>query len=348
MLASDLSVSFMGACGKITRLGRSRDRRRAGHRRRATRTHSFLVAALATALLTSAPAFAADPAPAFSPDELEPLLESLEQEGLRRDVLDEVFYDPRLRKARVAVSLNAVNPDSAELYRQFTESYAIWLSKRFKRRHFHLLERVERETGIPANIVTAILLVETQFGTYPLRYRPLEVYTTMVVDAREDALDSLYEQAKSRYPDLDREYFASRVADKAQWAYAELVALLTMGWPEPSSLYDIRGSYAGAFGMPQFLPTSYRRFATDGNSDGLIDLNNTADAVASIANFLREHGWRDETAFEDRMRAVWLYNRSPHYVNTIFEVSRRMSLPPRKTLPPRDTFTASAEPQEPG
>jgi membrane-bound lytic murein transglycosylase B len=263
-------------------------------------------------------------------------------------VLDEVFYDARLRRSRVAVALNALNPDSEDIYRQFAEPYALWLAKRFKRKNFQLLQRVEHETGIPGNIITAILLVETQFGTYPLRYRPLEVYTTLVVDANEGTLDTYYQRVKERFPELQREHFITRITDKAQWAYTELFALLTMGWPEPKHLYDIRGSYAGAFGMPQFLPSSYHQFAVDGDNDGRVDLNVTADAVASIANFLREHGWRKGTGYEDRQRAVWLYNHSPNYVNAIFEVARRMNLPPRKTLPPRETFTAAMEEQEPG
>jgi membrane-bound lytic murein transglycosylase B len=305
-------------------------------------------AAFAFVALSAAVALADEEPAAFSQWELEPLLQTLEGEGLRREVLDEVFYDARLRRSRVAVSLNALNPDSEDIYRQFSEPYALWLAKQFKRKHFQLLQRVERETGIPGNIITAILLVETQFGTYPLRYRPLEVYTTLVLDANEGTLDAYYERAKVRYPELERGHFITRITDKAQWAYTELLALLTMGWPEPKHLYDIRGSYAGAFGMPQFLPSSYHQFAVDGDNDGRVDLNVTADAVASIANFLREHGWRKGTGYEDRMRAVWLYNHSPNYVNAIFEVARRMTLPPRKTLPPRETFTAATEEQEPG
>jgi membrane-bound lytic murein transglycosylase B len=305
-------------------------------------------AAAGWVVLGAAAAWAEDGPDAFTPSELEPLIQSLQAEGLRRDFLTDVFYDARLRRSRVAVSLNALNPDSEDIYRQFTEPYALWLARQFKRKHFQLLQRVERETGIPGNIVTAILLVETQFGTYPLRYRPLEVYTTLVIDANETTLDSYYLRAKERYPELERGHFVTRITDKAQWAYAELLALLTMGWPEPTRVYDIRGSYAGAFGMPQFLPSSYRQFAVDGDNDGRIDLNDTADAVASIANFLRLHGWRAGTGYEDRLRAVWLYNHSPNYVNAIFEVARRMSLPPRKTLPPRDTFTAATEAQEPG
>lgn len=268
----------------------------------------------------------------FTPQELEPLLQSLQDEGLPRPMLNGIFYDERLRKIRSVVALNGVEQDSVDIYKQYTTPYAVRKAKRFKRRFFKTLERVEEAYGIPANFIVAVLLVETQFGSYPLRYRVLEVYTTLVVEANHDAIERNFTRIKIRYPDLEREYFVERMTMKAEWAYEELVALLSMGPPNSGSLYDIKGSYAGAFGMPQFLPTSYLRWAVDGNEDGRVDLNTTADAVASIANYLREHGWRADAGLEEKMRAVWLYNHSPHYVNAIFEVSRRMSLPPRKSL----------------
>lgn len=305
-----------------------------------------LALCLGAFLLVWAPVAAADddPPAVFTTDELEPLLQSLQEEGLPRPLLNNVFYDERLRRTRTAVTLNSVNPDSASLYTQFSEPYAIMLAKRFKQNRFKLLDQAERQYGVPANIITAVLLVETQFGTYPLRYRVLEVYTTLVVDANDDAIERHYERIKTVYPELDRDYFADRVITKAQWAYSELLALLNIGTPDPKRLYEIKGSYAGAFGMPQFLPSSYLRFAVDGNGDGTVDLNNTGDAIASIANYLRDHGWVPGAGLEQKMRAVWLYNRSPHYVDAIFEISRRMTLPPRKRPVPRQTLTTSAGP----
>jgi membrane-bound lytic murein transglycosylase B len=109
-----------------------------------------------------------------------------------------------------------------------------------------------------------------------------------------------------------------------------LVALLSMhDLQRVDDLYNIRGSYAGAFGMPQFLPSSYLSWAVDGNQDRRIDLNDPSDAIASIANFLKVHGWKKKGSLEENMRAVWEYNHSQHYVNTIFAVARLASKPPR-------------------
>jgi membrane-bound lytic murein transglycosylase B len=92
----------------------------------------------------------------------------------------------------------------------------------------------------------------------------------------------------------------------------------------------VRGSYAGAIGMPQFLPSSYLRWAVDGDEDGRIDLNNLNDALPSIANYLTAHGWSADAQFRDRWRAVWEYNHSPNYVRTIFEIAFRLSTPHKR------------------
>jgi membrane-bound lytic murein transglycosylase B len=308
---------------------------------------ALLALPLAVLLVSGAGARGPGDSP-FTPGELEPLLQSLQEQGLPRPLLNDIFYDGRLRKTRAAIALNSVNPDNAVLYAQYSEPFAIRLAQRFKQRHLQLLNRAEREYGVPVNIITAVLLVETQFGTYPLRYRVLEVYTTLVVDSNEAAIRRHYERIREQYPEVDRDYFATRVASKAQWAYDQLVALLSMGRPDPKRLYEIKGSYAGAFGMPQFLPSSYLRFAVDGDQDGAINLDHTADAIASTANYLRAHGWRRGASLDEKMRAVWLYNRSLHYVRAIFDISRRMSIPPRKPVPPRDAFTASADTNDSG
>ena len=77
----------------------------------------------------------------FTPQELEPLLQSLQDEGLPRSMLNGVFYDERLRKTRSAVALNGVNQDSVDIYKQYTTRYAVRKAKRFKRRFFKILER---------------------------------------------------------------------------------------------------------------------------------------------------------------------------------------------------------------
>ncbi|HUJ77096.1 MAG TPA: lytic murein transglycosylase [bacterium] len=291
-------------------------------------------------LMLAHPAWA-DPAAGtgFTHQELEPLLAALEADGFPRATLQPIFFDPRLHRVERAVAYNVLNPDSANLYEQFVSPFAIRLAVRYKRHHLGTLNALQRQYGVPPNIVVGILLVETQFGTAELRYRLLEVFTSLIVAASPDAIDAQYQRMKADYPALEREWLVERLTKKAAWAYEELKALLTIrDRLRVGSLYDVMGSYAGAFGMPQFVPTSYARWAIDGNRDQQVDLDNAQDAMASIANFLYQHGWRADAPRAQRLQAVWEYNRSPHYVQAVFEIAERMDRPNRRNrmteLPP--------------
>jgi membrane-bound lytic murein transglycosylase B len=266
----------------------------------------------------------------FTSEELEPLLRSLEEEGFERDDIADVFYDVRLRKLDRVVSINALNPDSPDIYAQFTAPYAIHIARRFQRRHWQQLAQVEQAYGIPRGYLVAILLVETQFGRAELRYRLLEVLTTLAVEGQPEAVERHYERIRARNPEVQRDWLATRLMEKAQFGYAELVAALSLFRDNLQHLYEVRGSYAGAIGMPQFLPSSYLRWAVDGNGDGRADLNDLDDALPSIANYLRDHGWSADAPFRDRWQAVWEYNHSTNYVRAIFEVAFRLGTPPRK------------------
>jgi membrane-bound lytic murein transglycosylase B len=280
-------------------------------------------------LATPKPANAADMR--FTREELKPLLSRLEGDGFARDLLQRVFYDERLHRIDRVITYNLLNPDSARIYEQFLEPFAIKLARGFHRRHEKFLADIQARTSVSPEIIVGILLVETQFGTAALRYRLLEVFTTLIVDANPAAVDRYYDRLKADEPGLDRAWVEERLAKKAAWAYDELKAFLSIrDRIGVASLYEVKGSYAGAFGMPQFMPSSYAQWAVDGDDDRRVDLDDAADAMASIANFLVQHGWSAESSLEQKMRSVWEYNRSVHYVNTIFGIALGMQRPPRK------------------
>lgn len=134
----------------------------------------------------------------------------------------------------------------------------------FWRQHADLLARAEREHGVPASIITAIIGVETRYGAVTGRYRALDALTTLTIAG------------------LPRSAFFGR----------ELRELLLLGREERLDAAGVTGSYAGALGLPQFIPSSYRAYAVDFDQDGRRDLlGSPADAIGSVANYLRRHGW---------------------------------------------------------
>ncbi len=137
---------------------------------------------------------------------------------------------------------------------------------RFMAEHAQLLERIERDTGVPAAMITAIIGVETQYGTVTGRYRVLDALATLGF----------------HYP------------PRADFFRGELRHLFHLAQEENLQIDQLYGSYAGAMGWGQFIPSSYRHYAVDGDGDGRRDLwNSMPDIVASIANYFVEHGWAE-------------------------------------------------------
>ena len=99
--------------------------------------------------------------------------------------------------------------------------------------------------------------------------------------------------------------------------YPELRALFEIADRQQIDLFTFRGSVAGAFGLSQFLPTSYLKFAVDGDRDGKISLFDTDDAIASTANYLAVHGWKNSDPLKKKQRVIWSYNHSKPYIDTV-------------------------------
>jgi hypothetical protein len=95
----------------------------------------------------------------------------------------------------------------------------------------------------------------------------------------------------------------------------------------------LHGSGSGAFGEPQFLPTSYLEHGADGDGDGRVDLYDSADAALSCASFLKAKGWHDGLSAAERRRVIWAYNRSDAYIDTVLAVARAIDRPAAATAP---------------
>jgi membrane-bound lytic murein transglycosylase B len=127
------------------------------------------------------------------------------------------------------------------------------------------LARISTETGVPSEIMVAIVGVETYYGRQTGGYRVLDALATLGFD----------------YP------------PRAKFFRGELEEFFLLTRDEKLQITDVMGSYAGAMGPPQFIPSSYRMYAVDGDGDGKRDLlGNWDDILSSVANYFVRHGWR--------------------------------------------------------
>lgn len=232
------------------------------------RAHARPAAAMAAAALVAASVAAAAAGDlAGHPDFEEFAAGVAERNGFDvarvRDLLGQARLNPRVLELATAPSDPGRKVYWREYRRRFLEPRVVRDGVRFHREHRRTLERASGRYGVPAEIIVAIIGIETKYGGYLGNFRVL------------DALATLGFGHPTRW-----EFFRG-----------ELEALLLLAADGKVDPLRLSGSYAGAFGMCQFLPSSFARYAVDFDGDGLVDLFAAADAIGSVGSFLAAHGW---------------------------------------------------------
>lgn len=162
--------------------------------------------------------------------------------------------------------------------------------REFLQKHKAIFDRVEKDYGVPREIITAIIGVETYYGGNKGSYRVIDSLATLGFD----------------YP------------PRAKFFEKQLVEAFLLAREQGLDISKLTGSYAGAMGYGQFIPSSYRAFAIDYDGDGVADIwNNEEDAIGSVANYFAKHGWKtgapiahpvslsrsvDESVINDRLK----------------------------------------------
>jgi membrane-bound lytic murein transglycosylase B len=135
---------------------------------------------------------------------------------------------------------------------------------RFAREHEETLARAEQAYGVPRHIIVAVIGVETLYGSNTGSYRVIDALATLAFD----------------YP------------KRSPFFTSELEHYLLLTREQQVDALSLKGSYAGAMGYGQFMPSSYRAYAVDFDGDGLVDIwKNPVDAIGSVANYFKKHGW---------------------------------------------------------
>lgn len=192
--------------------------------------------------------------------------EMASRHGFDFDALNSLFarITPRPGVTKTMTG-QVVKPPSWMRYRgNFVNPWRILHGVSFWNENAAALARARQVYGVPEEVIVAIIGVETRYGSYPLPYPVLDTLATLAFD----------------YP------------RRADFFRSELEQYLLLTREEGRDPLSIRGSFAGAMGIPQFMPSSYRAHAVDFDGDGQRNLwNNPTDAIGSVANYLKFHGW---------------------------------------------------------
>jgi len=258
-----------------------------------------------------------------SPSPFQPLIHRLSEDGFDSVFLSNLLMDARAELNPSLMTISLESRETGELYVQFLSKEAILLSKKFLDQNLKILRRAENRFHVEKEIIVAILLVESRFGENIGKFRVIPTLASMALADSPDHLQTNYLVLREKDPDLSYERIEHLARRKADWAYYELKCFLNIVRDEKIDPLEVYGSYAGALGMPQFIPSSYLAYAL--NQKGLEDwLFNREAAIFSIGNYLRSHGWKKNLTIEKKRKVLWCYNHSEPYVQTILQLAQKI------------------------
>ena len=193
-----------------------------------------------------------------------------------RATLDSAVFQPAIVAAMQRPAERAKNWSEYRAF--FLTEQRISGGRQFVQKNADWLRKTAHQSGVPVEIIAAIIGVETQYGANTGNYR---------------VLDALYTLAFG-YPIRQDAQFTAKDQKRALYFRDELAQFFALCHEQGLTAAEIKGSYAGAIGLGQFMPSSYRTYAMDGDGDGRRDLlTNAADAIASVGNYLnKKGGWK--------------------------------------------------------
>lgn len=222
---------------------------------------------LATSLLILSSCAFAQESNKNNQDFLKPFIQKMvKQHHFDRDYLEALFSTVTFNDT---VTQKVSSPYEAKPWQDYRSHFVT--DKRinggviFWQQNRKVLAKAEQKYGVPAEYIVAIIGVETSYGATPLQFSVLEALTTLAFN----------------YP------------KRAEFFSKELEQFLLLSREQQLNPLTVKGSYAGAIGIPQFMPSSYRNYAVSFAGDRHIDLmHNNADSIGSVANYLSKNGWR--------------------------------------------------------
>jgi peptidoglycan lytic transglycosylase B len=263
------------------------------------------------------------------------LIDKLTTDGVNPDVATAVFDDPRMPPF-TGLEFSPAHPrESYAGYRHFLKASSVAQARSCRLRYASALESAERHTRVPASILAAILYVETGCGRNTGSYMILYRLARLAMANEPDNFRRNLGRFAGRDGTIDADTQAqlrARARYLEETFYPEVRATFIIAERQGIDPLALRGSPSGAFGYPQFLPSSFLRHGADGDGDGEVSLYNPADAAVSAARYLVAYGWRPDLSRSERRQVIWHYNHSDAYIDTVLTLAARIEAPSSGTF----------------
>jgi len=235
------------------------------------------------------------------------LKQQLVRKGLDRNYVNQVFADSRNSfLPDVVRKIAYLRKETRDIYAKFYTPQVAARGRVYLQEHRAELNRAASRYGVAPEVIVGILTVESDLGNATGRYPVFNVFASLAVMDKPEVI---------REVGLDPSLQA-RLHKKAAWAQRELLVFLEYCRAKRIDPFFYNGSWAGAMGFCQLLPTSLKNCGADGDGNGRVDLFTHADAISSIACYLHQSGFKQQNRSTWR-RAVYRYNHSEAYVDTV-------------------------------
>jgi membrane-bound lytic murein transglycosylase B len=261
------------------------------------------------------------------PDPFAPLKANLVRDGFDSTRIQSLYAKSEVTFESRGISAYYLHREATANYDQFLTKESIDTAFEYRDQHKNTLRQAQETYGVEGEVITAIILVETRFGTMIGRRLVLNTLSTLAVLGDKESRDRFWNEYLKGEEDASKSHFDAWASRKSSWAYKELKAYLEYVNAQGLDPLSMPGSFAGALGISQFIPSSVLRFAQDGNMDGQINLFDHEDAIMSIAYYLKQHGWKPGLSRSEQFRIVLKYNHSEYYAETILKVAERLAEP---------------------
>jgi len=202
----------------------------------------------------------------------------VKEHNFKRDYLEKLFSNVTVQKTPLRlISRKPTKKPSKALQKKYPK-HGAWdryikhkvTQKRTKqgisfiKKHQSTFKKVEKEYGVPIEYIAAIIGIESVYGGNVGKYPVFDTLTTLAFE-------------KNR---------------RSKFFKSELKKFILLSYRQKFNPKNVKGSYAGAIGLAQFMPSNYEAYGVDFNKDGKVSLQNPHDAIASVASYLSKHGWR--------------------------------------------------------
>lgn len=246
------------------------------------------------------------------------------KDGFSQAYIHEIYKPANIKFQMKSTSLFFTVNEYKLNYKQFVSKKNIQNGLNYINKNKKIFQLAEKKFGVEPGIITAIITVETRLGKYTGNKKVINALSSIAALGDKNVRTAVKKSIPPKKNRYSAEKFHKRAIRKSDWAYKELKKLIKYSKANNMSMEKIKGSYAGATGIPQFMPSSILRYAVDGDGDGKIDLSTHEDAILSVASYMKSHGWTKGIKRDIALGVIMKYNKSRPYAETVYKLSKKI------------------------